>query len=277
MYYAKVLASHLPVAVDILADILLNSVFDAGELKREQDVVLQEIAMQRDAPDDLIFDLFDAVAFPGQPMGRSILGTPERIAAYGRSDVVGYMRQHYAPGRMVLSAAGKVDHGALVALAERHFTFSAGSGAASEPEPGRYTGGERCEEDELEQVHLVLGFPGVSIHDPDYHALRLLSAILGGGMSSRLFQEIREKRGMAYHISSSVSTFSDVGMFSIYSATGEGQAAELPLLLADELVRLAEGVTPAEMSRAKNQGKAELLMAREQSGTVAGTLWASTC
>ncbi len=270
VYYAKVLAQHLPVAVEILSDILLNSVFDANELKREQGVVLQEIAMQRDTPDDLIFDLFDTQAYPDQPLGRSILGTPERVSSYSREEVMGYMQRHYTPMRMTVSAAGKVDHEALVALAEK-FTLSV-THEKFLPIPATYVGGDYRREDDLEQVHMLLGFPAVSVHDDDYYAMQLYSAILGGGMSSRLFQEIREKRGMAYSVHSHISALSDAGTLVLYSATSDTQAAELPLLLADELKRMAEGVQAKELDRVKNQHKAELLMAREQPGTVAGAL-----
>ncbi len=269
VYYAKVLKNELPMALDILADILQHSVFDNDELRREQGVILQEIAAHKDSPDDLIFDLFDQAAFPAQPLGRSILGTPEGVSSYTREDLINYMGKHYHPTRMVVSAAGNVAHKQLLELAETHFSQLA-PGPALNPEPGNYKGGDYREESDLEQLQLAMGWRGLSVHDKDYYAIQLFSNILGGGMSSRLFQEIREKRGLAYHVSSSVTAYRDCGIFSVYSATGGEHAHELPLLIADELKKMADGVLPAELSRVKNQQKAELLMARESPGAVAG-------
>ncbi|MBV8939879.1 MAG: insulinase family protein [Alphaproteobacteria bacterium] len=270
VYYAKVLKEHLPLAVDILSDILLHSVFDPQELKREQGVVLQEIASHFDAPDDLIFDLLDRTAFPDQPLGRSILSTPERIMSHTREALVTYMEKHYAAPRMVLSAAGNVKHEMLLDLAERYLAPLSPGVPRPPVVPGRYVGGDDREADDLEQLHLLLGLPALSAHDDDYYALQLYSSILGGGMSSRLFQEIREKRGLAYHVSSMTAAYADCGMMNVYCATGENEAAELPMLLADEIKRMAGGVTEAELSRVRNQQKAELLMARENPGRVAG-------
>jgi len=269
VYYAKVLKGELPLAVDILADILINSTFEPEELRKEQGVVLQEIAAHNDTPDDLVFDLFDDRAFPAQPLGRSILGAPEQVAAYVRDDLFAYMHTHYAPSRMVLSCAGNVSHAELVTLAEQHFTALI-QHKAPKPEPGRYSGGETRVNRKLEQLNLLMGFPSVSVHDADYYATQLYSAILGGGMSSRLFQQIRERRGLAYHVSSMVSAYADCGTLVVYSATGMNESAELPLLIVDEMKRLTGDVSEAELQRAKNQQKAELLMSRESPGTVAG-------
>lgn len=271
VYYAKVLKDHLPVAIDILSDILQHSCMDASELAREQDVVLQEIAAHQDTPDDLIFDLFDAVAYPYQPLGRSILGTPEQVSSYRREHIIAYMQKHYGARRMVLSAAGNVSHSQLVSLAESCFNHL-GVVDNVTPSDGRYGGGASVTQRDLEQLHVLMGFPALSIHHEDYFALQLFSLILGGGMSSRLFQEVREKRGLAYHVSSMVTSYHDCGMLSIYSATSEDQSAQLPFILADELKKMAEGISDAELTRVKNQQKAELLMARESPGTVAGRL-----
>lgn len=269
VYYAKVLKDSLPLAVDILSDILLNSVFSQEELERERGVICQEIAMHQDAPDDLIFDYFDEAAYPDQPVGRTILGTPERIRSHSREDLISYMSRHYVPSRMVLSAAGNVNHDSLVSLAQNCFPMPQ-AGMGERPEPAAYVGGDARVADDLEQLHLLLGFPALSVHHDDYYALQLYSMMLGGGMSSRLFQEVREKRGLAYHVSSMVSAYSDGGMLSMYSATGAEQSKELPLILIDEVKKMCDGVTDAEFSRVKNQQKAELLMAKESPGTVAG-------
>ncbi len=269
VYYAKVLKEHWPLALDILADILQHSAFDADELRREQGVILQELAMHHDTPDDVIFDLFDETAFPRQPMGRSILGTAEKVASTTREDLMAYMGKHYVPSRMVVSAAGNVEHAVFVEQAAELFALPAAGGGVK-PEPARYGGGDKRKHRRLEQVHLLAGFEGVGVAHADYFALQLFSGILGGGMSSRLFQEVREKRGLAYHVSAMVSGYSDAGVLSIYTASGAASARELPLILMDEVKRMERGIESAELLRAKNQQKAELLMARENPSTVAG-------
>ncbi len=203
VYYAKVLKEHAHIAVDILSDILQNSLFDEQELIREKEVILQEIAMHHDTPDDLIFDLFDAVAFPDQPMGRSILGTAQKVSAITREEMIAKMQKHYRPGRMVLSLAGNLRHEQAVQWAGEYFS-NTGISEQTAPEPAAYQGGDTRQSRKLEQLHLVAGLQGVSLEHPDYYALQLFSAILGGGMSSRLFQEIREIRGLAYTLNSSV-------------------------------------------------------------------------
>ncbi|MBV9829819.1 MAG: insulinase family protein, partial [Alphaproteobacteria bacterium] len=223
-YYAKVLKDDMPLALDILSDILLHSTFDPGELERERTVILQEIGQANDTPDDIIFDQFQERAFPDQAMGRPVLGAPEIIRRLKREAVIGYLRDHYGAARMVLSAAGNLDHERLVALAERLFAEL----PAERPlatEPARYGGGDAREERELEQLHLVIGFPGVPLGDPDYYAALVLSTAFGGGMSSRLFQEVREQRGLVYAIHSFAHSYRDSGLFGIYAGTGEEEAA----------------------------------------------------
>ena len=273
VYYAKVLARDLPVAIDMLTDIVQHSVFDAGELTREKGVILQELAMHYDTPEDLVFDYFHATAFPEQPLGRSILGTSETVNSFSREQVQGYMRRHYQPGRMVISAAGAVSHALLVeAIEERFQPFPAHP--VIPDETGFYRGGEKRQERDLEQLHYMLGLEGVSIHDPDYYALQMLSIILGGGMSSRLFQEVREKRGLAYTVQAFVSSYSDSGLLGIYAATAEESARELVPVLCDELMKLTlpaaqGGASAAELKRAKNQHVAGVVMARESTSSVA--------
>jgi predicted Zn-dependent peptidase len=261
-YYAKVLKQDVALAVDILADILQNSTFEAKELERERTVVLQEIGQANDTPDDIIFDLFQERAFPDQAMGRPVLGRAEIIRRIDRDTVAGYLRRHYAAPGMVLVAAGNVDHDRLVRLAERAFGKLASS-APSSTEPARYLGGDLREERDLEQVHVVLGFPGFSFGDPDYYAASVVSTALGGGMSSRLFQEIREKRGLVYSIYSFAHAYSDGGVFGVYAGTGEEEAAELMPALCEEIRRLVDGLSPGELERARAQLKAGLLMSLE--------------
>ncbi|MFO1189466.1 MAG: pitrilysin family protein [Alphaproteobacteria bacterium] len=263
-YYVQVLKDDLALGVDILADILQNSVFDPAELERERAVVLQEIGQARDTPDDIIFDNFQDAAYRGQPLGRSVLGTEDRVRAMGRDAVIGYLHRHYVAPAMVVSAAGHVDHDRLVALVDQAFGGLSAAPALL-PEPARYVGGEHREDRDLEQVHLVLGFPGVSFTDPDFDALGGLSMILGGGMSSRLFQEIRETRGLVYSIYSFASSFCDGGTLAIYAGTGEAEVAELVPVLCNELVAVTQGSVDADLGRVKAQLKAGTVMALESS------------
>jgi predicted Zn-dependent peptidase len=261
-YYAKVLKEDVPLALDILADILQNSTFDPEELERERTVILQEIGQANDTPDDIIFDHFQECAYPEQAMGRPVLGRPEIIRGLGRDAVVAYLRDHYGAQRMVLAAAGNLEHEQLVDLADTLLSDLPAERAVS-TEPARYAGGDRREDRDLEQLHLVLGFPGLTLGDPDYYAASVLSTAFGGGMSSRLFQEIREKRGLVYAIHSFVHGYRDGGLFGIYAGTGEDEAAELVPALCEEAMKLQDGLTAIELSRAKAQMKAGLLMSLE--------------
>ncbi|MBV8507286.1 MAG: insulinase family protein, partial [Alphaproteobacteria bacterium] len=261
-YYAKVLKEDVPLALDMLADILQNSTFDPDELERERTVILQEIGQANDTPDDIIFDHFQECAYPEQAMGRPVLGRPEIIRSLARDAVVAYLRDHYGAQRMVLAAAGNIEHERLVDLADTLLSALPAERAVS-TEPARYAGGDRRENRDLEQLHLVLGFPGVTLGDPDYYAASVLSTAFGGGMSSRLFQEIREKRGLVYAIHSFVHGYRDGGLFGIYAGTGEDEAAELVPALCDEALKLQDGFTEVELKRAKAQMKAGLLMSLE--------------
>ncbi|GGF16420.1 peptidase M16 [Aliidongia dinghuensis] len=261
-FYAKVLKQDAALGIDILADILQHSTFEPDELERERTVIIQEIGQAQDTPDDVIFDRFQERAYPGQAMGRPVLGEAEIIRTIGRDAVAGYMNRHYSADRMVLSAAGAVDHGRLVELAERAFVaLPPYQGAPAEP--ARYAGGDLRDEKDLEQVHLVLGFPGVSYTDEDYYAASTLSTVLGGGMSSRLFQEIREKRGLVYTVYSFASSYADGGVFGVYAGTGEDEVEELMPVLCDEIVKAADTMTEAEVARARAQLKASILMGLE--------------
>lgn len=264
-YYARVLADDLPLAVDILADILQNSTFEPEELERERGVILQEIGQTQDTPDDLVFDLFQETAFPDQPLGRSILGPAETVSAMPREALTGYMGEHYSPDRMVLSAAGKVDHDRLVDLANDLFQNlpSNGSAEGRKPEAAAYASGDCRQARELEQVHLILGLPALSYHDDDFHAIQVLSVMLGGGMSSRLFQEVREKRGLAYSVFSFAACYKDTGVFGVYAGTGEEQTSELVPVVCDEFKALIEAPLEEELARARAQLKASMMMGLE--------------
>jgi predicted Zn-dependent peptidase len=264
-YYAKVLKEDAPLALDILADILLHSTFDPAELERERTVILQEIGQANDTPDDIIFDYFQERAFPDQAMGRPVLGTPEIIGRLSREAVIGYLRGRYSASRIVLSASGKLEHDRIVDLAQKLLSAMPAEQPV-ETEPARYVGGDHREERDLEQLHLVLGFPGIPLDDPDYYAASVLSTAFGGGMSSRLFQEVREKRGLVYAIHSFVHGYRDGGLFGIYAGTGEEEAPELMPVLCEEAMRLGDGLDPGELARAKAQMKAGLLMSLESTG-----------
>ncbi len=261
-YYARVLENDMDLGVDILADILQNSTFDNQELTREKEVIVQEIGQTNDTPDDIIFDHLQETAFPGQALGRSILGTSENVRGFSRELISSYMADRYKAPRMVLSASGAVDHDRIVALANEKFNKLASS-HESEVEEASYKGGDYREERELEQVHFAMSVPGVSYSDDDFYASQILSGLLGGGMSSRLFQEVREKRGLCYSIFSFASSFSDSGLFTVYAGTGASQIAELSTVAAEELLRATHTITEAELDRAKAQHKAGLLMGME--------------
>lgn len=261
-FYAKVLKENLPLAIDIIADILQHATLDDEELGRERTVVLQEIMQAQDTPDDIIFDRFQETAFPEQPLGRPVLGSPERIASIRRDSLTEYMRNFYGAPRMILSAAGRVDHDEVMRLAERAFDRLALTAEAPR-EAARYNGGEYREERDLEQVHLVMGFEGVGFRDPDFYAVSTLSTVLGGGMSSRLFQEAREKRGLVYSIYTFPSAYSDTGVFGLYAGTGEDEVDELVPLICEELVKVASDVTDSEVYRARAQLKSGVLMSLE--------------
>lgn len=268
VYYAKVMKENMGSAVEILGDILTNSVMDKTELEREQQVILQEIAMQQDTPDDLVFDMYTLAAYPDQALGRSILGTPERVSSFTQDDMFSYMAKHYVPEKMVVTAAGNLDHEEFVARAKEQFGQMQRK-AATTMATATYKSGEERQEDDLEQLHLVLGCEGISYQDPDYYTGQLLTTILGGGMSSRLFQEIREKRGLVYHVSSSLSAYRETGLFSVYAGLSGDKAEEFLPVACDELRKACEGVSEAELKRAKNQYRSGLLMARENSSSIA--------
>lgn len=270
-YFAKVLRDDLPLAIDIIADILQNSTFDADELARERAVIVQEIHQSRDTPDDVIFDHFQETVFPGQAIGRPVMGSAELIRGMPRQAIVDFMQGHYGASSMILTAAGRVDHDALVEMAEKAFG-NRRAGTREPRDPVRYMGGDFRQHRDLEQVHVVLGLEGVSYDDDRFFAVSVLSTLLGGGMSSRLFQEIREKRGLVYSIQAFHSFYSDAGVFGVYAGTGESEAEELVPLICQELVKVTEFVTLDEVLRARAQLKASLLMALESSSSRAEQL-----
>ena len=265
-FYVKLLKEDLALGCDIIGDILCHSSFDPGEFERERGVILQEIGQANDTPDDIIFDHFQETAFPAQPMGRPVLGTEPSIKSMKRDVLMGYMHRHYAAGNTVVAGAGNLDHDRFLDLVQQHFADLPHETPPA-AEPGRYKGGEFREARDLDQVHIVLGFPSVAYGDPEYYPAMLLSTVLGGGMSSRLFQEIREKRGLVYSIYSFSAPYLDGGLFGIYAGTGESEVAELMPVALDELHKIQDRVRPEELARARAQVKAGLLMSLESTGS----------
>ncbi|WP_297491867.1 pitrilysin family protein [Acidocella sp.] len=265
-YYVKLLKEDLALGVDIIGDILCNSTFEPDEVERERGVILQEIGQANDTPDDIVFDHFQSAAYPSQPMGRPVLGTEAIIRGMKREALHGFMNAHYTPENMVLAASGNLRHADVVELAERHFA-KLPRAERSDPMASDYMGGEYREMRDLDQAHIVLGFNAPGYGEADYYPAMLLSTLLGGGMSSRLFQEIREKRGLVYSIYSFTSPAVDGGLFGIYAGTGESEAAELMPVTLEELAKVQHHVSEAELARARAQLKAGLLMSLESTGS----------
>jgi predicted Zn-dependent peptidase len=261
-YFARILKDDVPLAVDILGDILQHSSFDEMELAREKEVIVQEIGQTFDTPDDIIFDHLQETAYPEQPLGRSILGTAQQVRGFDRRMIAGYMSDRYLAPKMVLSASGSVDHDALVSMAEQAFGDLATDGLTN-METARYQGGDYREKRDLEQIHYALSVPGVAYDDEEFYTSQILSGLLGGGMSSRLFQELRERRGLCYTVFTFASSFADTGIFTVYAGTGEDQISELSTVLTDELLRSTGDINEDELERAKAQHKAALLMGQE--------------
>ncbi len=262
-YYARVLENDVPLAVELLADILLNPAFDPEEIEIERGVILQEIGQALDTPDDVVFDWLQEAAFPDQALGRTILGPTERVQNFGQSDLRTFVDEHYQPGEMILSAAGSVDHDQVVAMAERLFGQMPAKGANTLYQPADFRGGERREGKDLEQVHFALALNGPNYRDPEIYTSQIHAVAMGGGMSSRLFQEIREKRGLCYTIFAQAGAYEDTGLTTIYAGTSAEQIDELAHVTMDELKRAAEDMSEIEIARARAQMKAGMLMGLE--------------
>jgi predicted Zn-dependent peptidase len=275
-FHMRTLKADVPLAIDILGDILTHPTFDQAELERERQVVLQEIGQARDTPDDIVFDHLQAVTFPDQPMGWPILGNEDTVSNFSRDHLQTYMGANYRASSMVFVASGAVEHAQVVELVSKHFARLP-SGSAEPPQKARYAGGDMRVAEDLEQVHVTYAFPSVSNTDPDFYVSQVYATALGGGMSSRLFQEAREKRGLCYSIYSFAQAFTDGGMLGIYAGTGEGEAADISAVVAGEMAGLAETATDQEIARAKAQMKSGLLMGLERPATraeqIAGQLF----
>jgi predicted Zn-dependent peptidase len=261
-FTASVLAEHVPLAVELIADMVQRPHFSATDLEREKDVVLQELGEARDTPSDIIFDDLWTAAYDGQPLGRPVLGDEATIAAIDTDDLDDWRSDRYRAGSLMLVAAGKVDHDRLVELAEARFA-ALPPGAIDPPEPACFTGGARIGRGAADQAHLALAFPGPAHRDPDYFAARFFSDIVGGGMSSRLFQQVREERGLAYSVYSQLQAYADSGIFYVYAATARREAPSAGRLVEELLAGAPATLAPRELERVRTQARAGLLMSVE--------------
>jgi len=262
-YYVHLLKDHAPMALEILSDMIQRSTFPQSEIEKERGVILQEIGMTLDTPDDLVFDLYQETAYPDQSLGAPILGTADIVQAMTQDTMQDYVRRFYTPDKLVISAAGNISHDAVVKLCEEYFT-DLPAPSNENLKPANYKGGEKRVIKDLEQTHIVLGHQGVSKQDHDYYDAVLLSTIMGGGMSSRLFQEVREKRGLVYSVYASHTGYHDDGQFEIYAGTGPDKVNELMPVLNDAIKKISNDLVSAEeLQSAKNQMKTGILMGRE--------------
>jgi len=262
-FYARVLRDDMPLAIDILADILTDSKFDPHELEREQNVILQEIGAAHDTPDDAVFDRFTETAFRHQAIGRSILGTPETVESFTSDRLRRFMERQYGADRMVVVAAGGMSHEEFVREVEARLGGFRDKADTAAPQYSNYVGGDYREHRDLMDAQIILGFEGRAYHVRDFYASQMLSMILGGGMSSRLFQEVREKRGLCYSVYAFHWGFSDTGVFGVHAATGQSDLGELMPVILGELQKSGEKIEQAELDRARAQYRAGLMMSRE--------------
>ena len=262
-FYARVLSDDVPLAVDLLADILQNSTFDPEELEREQNVILQEIGAAHDTPDDVVFDHFTETAFRHQTLGRSILGTPETVLSFNSAQLHRFMQREYGADRMVVVAAGDVKHDEFVREVEKRLGNFRPHAQGAVSQYAQYVGGDFREDRDLMDAQVILGFEGRAYHVRDFYASQVLSMILGGGMSSRLFQEVREKRGLCYSVYAFHWGFSDTGIFGIHAATGQNNLSELVPVIATELQKAGDRILQEELDRARAQYRAGLIMSAE--------------
>lgn len=266
-YYVHLLRDHLDLGLEVLADLIQHSTMPEEEVERERGVILQEIKMYEDDPDRLVFDNFQEAAYPDQSLGTPGLGREGIIRSLHRETLLEYVERHYLPENLVISASGAIDHDIFAEKVGRLFTYLPRGRQAIPLVPARYAPRASLLKRNTEQTHLILGFRGIPRSDERYPAFRLLSSILGGGMSSRLFQEVREKRGLVYSIYSFYESFHDDGLLGIYAGTGHEHLDRLLPVVLDEIKGMMRAITVEELARARSQTKAGVLMARESTMT----------
>jgi predicted Zn-dependent peptidase len=270
-YSARLMGADLPLALDVLSDILTGSVIDRQELEREKNVVIQEIAAVQDTPDDCVYDMFGEAAFAGQAIGRAILGTRRTVRAMRPDHLKDFMQRNYAAASTIVSAAGAVDHDQVVAEADRRLSALSGSAPPARA-PAHYTGGDSRRIKRNEQANMVLGFAAPGMTDPSIYAAQLFTGLTGGGMSSRIFQEVREKRGLAYSAYSLFWPYSDIGVFGVSVGTAGDKAAEAVAVALDCLMEAAEAATDEEIARARRQVIVSQVMGLERPSSRAGQM-----
>ncbi len=262
VFHVRALARDLAIGIDVLADLVTSPRFDPADLDLEREVVLSELGEARDTPDDIVFDHLQEVAFPGQAIGRSILGSEESLAGLTVADLHAWRDRHYAPQRLTLVVAGKADHAAVMRLAEAAFPAGPGSAGPAAEAP-RFAAGNAHDPRRFEQAQLTAGYAAPGHHDASHDAAALFTLAAGGGMSSRLFQEVREARGLAYSISAASSSYVDGGLMSVHAATARKDAARARDLIDKVLAETATGLSTQELGRARAQAIAGLLMGIE--------------
>jgi predicted Zn-dependent peptidase len=276
-FHARILKEDVPLALDMIGDILTNPTFEHAEIERERQVVLQELGQARDTPDDIVFDHLQSAIFQDQPLGWPILGEEATVNGFHREMLKSTMSAQYRLEGMTLIASGAVNHAEIVKLAEEKCA-GLNPGAVPAMAPARYVGGDFREPSDLEQAHVAYAFPGLSNRDPDYFVAQIYATVLGGGTSSRLFQEAREKRGLCYSIYAFSNGFLDSGFLGVYAGTGESEAGEISAVIAGEMEAMAGHLSDAEVARARAQLKVSLLMGMERPSTrseqIAGQLFA---
>ncbi|GAC1404550.1 MAG: pitrilysin family protein [Candidatus Velthaea sp.] len=266
-YYAHVMDRHMPIAIDVLGDMFLHSTFDQDELRKEQQVVLEEIKMYDDSPDEMIHDLFTRTMWRGSQLGEPTIGYAETVTAVDRGILRSWLTARYAPQTVIVTAAGNLDHDEIVAMVERAFAGFTGSAVRPAADRPRLTPDFALVHKETEQAYVMLGMRGLSLRDEDRYALSILDTVLGGGMSSRLFQEVREKRGLAYSVYSFQQSYRDAGLFGVYAGTSPDRVQECVDVIVEQLDAALEGVSDDEIALAREHLKGNLTLALESTSS----------
>lgn len=265
VYNAKVLKEHVPFIIELLNDILFNSVYSAEEIEKEKNVVLQELAQTEDSPEEMLMEYFYEECFKNQSFGRSILGSKESIKSFKRDQIVSFINKYYVGSRIIISAVGNITHQELLEEINKNFIPRGESAESlSKLEPAEYTGGMILKEDQdLSQLHLAIGYKGFASNSEEYYSQEILSSILGGSISSRLFQEIREKRGLVYSVGTFSLYYNEAGIFGIMLSFSAENTQEVFEVLSAEIKKIVNDITQAEVDRSLEQIKSSLLMSRE--------------